>query len=43
VRATRGVAGVLERLTVLVFALLVVAVIIGASLALGYLVGRVLL
>jgi len=37
------VAGVLERLTVLVFALLVVAVIIGASLALGYLVGRVLL
>ncbi len=42
-RAARGFAGVLERLGVLVFALLVVAVIIGASLALGYLVGKVLL
>ena len=36
-------SGLLERLAVLVFALLVVAAIIGASLALGYLVGKVLL
>ena len=43
VRAARGVAGLLERLAVLVFALLVVAAIIGASLALGYLVGKLLL
>ncbi len=42
-RAARGMSGLLERLAVLVFALLVVAVIIGASLALGYLVGKVLL
>ena len=42
-RAARGVAGFLERLAVLVFALLVVAAIVGASLALGYLVGKVLL
>ena len=42
-RAARGISGVLERLGVLVFALLVVAAIIGASLALGYLVGKVLL
>ncbi len=42
-RAARGFSGVLERLAVLVFALLVVAAIIGASLALGYLVGKVLL
>ena len=42
-RAARGVSGLLERLAMLVFALLVVAAIIGASLALGYLVGKVLL
>ncbi len=42
-RAARGVSGVLERLAMLVFALLVVAAIIGVSLALGYLVGKVLL
>jgi hypothetical protein len=32
-----------ERLAVLVFAAFVVAVIVGASLALGYLVGKLLL
>ena len=42
-RADRGVSGLLERLGVLVFALLVVVAIVGASLALGYLVGKVLL
>ncbi len=36
-------SGVLERLAMLVFALLVVAAIVGVSLALGYLVGKVLL
>ncbi len=42
-RAARGVAGLLERLAVLAFATVVVAVIVGASLALGYLVGKLLL
>jgi len=37
------VTGLLERLAVLAFAALVVAAIIGASLALGYLVGKLLL
>jgi len=42
-RIARGIAGLLERLAVLAFAALVVAVIVGASLALGYLVGKLLL
>jgi hypothetical protein len=37
------VKGVRERLTVLVFALFVVSAIVGISLALGYLVGKLLL
>jgi hypothetical protein len=36
-------AGLLERLAVLAFAAVVVAAIVGASLALGYLVGKLLL
>jgi hypothetical protein len=36
-------AKVTERLAVLAFAVLVVAVIVGGSLALGYLVGKLLL
>jgi len=36
-------SGLLERLAVLAFAATVVAVIVGASLALGYLVGKLLL
>ena len=35
--------GLLERLAVLAFAAVVVAVIVGASLALGYVVGKLLL
>ncbi|CAN5658900.1 hypothetical protein BH20ACT14_BH20ACT14_17080 [soil metagenome] len=42
-RTARGVTGLLERLAVLAFAALVVAAIIAASLALGYLVGKLLL
>jgi hypothetical protein len=36
-------AGLIERLAVLAFAALIVAAIVGASLALGYLVGKLLL
>jgi hypothetical protein len=36
-------AGLRERLSVLAFATFVVAVIVGASLAAGYLVGKLLL
>jgi hypothetical protein len=36
-------SGLLERLAVLAFAAVVVAAIVGASLALGYLVGKLLL
>jgi hypothetical protein len=43
VRAAGRLAGLLERLAVLAFATVVVAAIVGASLALGYLVGKLLL
>jgi hypothetical protein len=43
VRTAGRLAGLLERLTVLAFAAVVVAVIVGASVALGYLVGKLLL
>jgi hypothetical protein len=36
-------AGLAERLAVLAFAALIVAAIVGAALALGYLVGKLLL
>ncbi len=42
-RAAGRLGGLLERLAVLAFAAIVVSVIVGASLALGYLVGRLLL
>ena len=38
-----GMAGLEERLAVLTFAAFMVAVIVGASLAAGYLVGKLLL
>jgi hypothetical protein len=43
VRTAGRLAGLLERLAVLAFAVVVVAAIVGASLALGYLVGKLLL
>jgi hypothetical protein len=42
-RVAGGLAWLLERLAVLAFAALLVAAIVGASLALGYLVGKLLL
>ncbi|CAN5658228.1 MAG: hypothetical protein ACR2G9_09160 [Gaiellaceae bacterium] len=42
-RAAGRLNGLLERLAVLAFAAIIVALIIGASLALGYLVGKLLL
>ncbi len=42
-RAAGRLGDLLERLTVLAFAAIVVAMIVGASLALGYLVGKLLL
>ncbi len=42
-RVAGRLAGLLERLAVLAFAALLVAAIVGASLALGYLVGKLLL
>ena len=42
-KAAGRLGGLLERLTVLGFAAVVVAMIVGASLALGYLVGKLLL
>ncbi len=42
-RAAGFLGGLLERLAVLAFAAVIVALIVGASLALGYLVGKLLL